>query len=619
MPGMRVTLVVGQHFVTTMTDAHGIVRWSHTPRPVFALAQWGDSYAFLSLLPQAPLPVTIVGVRTESAVVHAGGTVRIVGFARSRAGNTLRAASGSATVSIRSGAALLGERRVPLDAAGAFSASFALPASTAAGDYAALAQVDGGVGGATVHVDGNGGGVSLEVASRCGGACDPQADVPILVRSSRGNVAVHVTVVRSPHVYVGYAPETTPWATTVWLDQSVRTGSDGTAIVSIPHPSDELGSTYGVHVEAGGATADTRVVVPTSRAAIFVRVDRDEQTLETPIGFDVAASEIQTGKPLAGAAVTVRLVHGASVAQQQLTLDRDGRARGSFSSPQLGTNLVFASVEDSGRATDAEAVQVDARATDASTPDRSSGDVSVSLDKPAYRGGDDVAVTAQAPGASGDALLTLESALGTSAQVVPANGGRAAAHFKVGDWAGDVRVGSAFVSGGAIAWSTTTLELEAPGRPEAASLSIDPQAPLSPGQAAKVSLHGVSAGRGTLVVRISRGAPTGSAVFDSAPNLLAVGEATTQTSAPAAPTWHPWVDSTGDHPAVLGFVRRTNPPAPIVLAQAESETVSWSVARAGGATIGVAMPPQSGRYTLSVLDISDDGSVSAGSSEVEVR
>ena len=53
-------------------------------RPVFALAQWGNSYAFLSLLPQAPLPATIVGVRTDSAVVHAGDAVRVVGFARTR-------------------------------------------------------------------------------------------------------------------------------------------------------------------------------------------------------------------------------------------------------------------------------------------------------------------------------------------------------------------------------------------------------------------------------------------------------------------------------------------------------------------------------------------------------
>src|SRR6185312_319727 len=62
---MRVSFVVNNRFVTMYSDAHGIVRWSRSPRPVFALAQWGSSYAFLSLLPQAPLPSTIVGVRTD--------------------------------------------------------------------------------------------------------------------------------------------------------------------------------------------------------------------------------------------------------------------------------------------------------------------------------------------------------------------------------------------------------------------------------------------------------------------------------------------------------------------------------------------------------------------------
>ena len=72
---MRVQFVVNRSFVTAMTDADGIVRWNRSPRPVFALAQWGNSYAFLSLLPQPPLPATIVGVRTDSAVVHAGDVV----------------------------------------------------------------------------------------------------------------------------------------------------------------------------------------------------------------------------------------------------------------------------------------------------------------------------------------------------------------------------------------------------------------------------------------------------------------------------------------------------------------------------------------------------------------
>jgi len=203
--------------------------------------------------------------------------------------------------------------------------------------------------------------------------------------------------------------------------------------------------------------------------------------------------------------------------------------------------------------------------------------------------------------------------------VVPADGGRASAHFRAADAAGELRVGAAFVRDGTIEWASVPLDLAAPGRPQSASLDLDRDATFAPGAAAKISLRPPGRGAGTLVVRISRGQPSGGARFDSAPALLAVGAAATQTSASAAGTWHPWVDSAGDHAQVLGFVRRTQPPREISLAQAETPAVSWSVTRAGGGAFSVTMPERSGRYTVSVLQISDDGSVSAGSSDVVVR
>ena len=614
---MRVQFVVNGSFASELTDAHGIVRWTRVPRPVFALAQWGDSYAFLSPLPQAPLPSTIVGVRTDSAVVHAGETVRVVGFARSRDGGTLHASRGTATVSLRDGAKLVGEQKVSLDGAGAFTASFEVPQNAAAGDYAVLASAGGGVGGATVHVDANAGGLSLEVGAQCQGTCEADRDVPLLVRASRGGTVVHVTVVRSPHAYPGFAPDAPPWATTTWLDTSVRIGDDGTATVNVPHPNDELASTYGVRVESGGATADTRVVVPTARAAVRVQLDRSQQSLGTPVQFDVYAVEYATGKPLSGATATLQLVHGATVQQQQITLDENGHARGAFSSPQLGTNLVFASVDDGGRAMDAAQVEVQAQASTA-TLEGGSANVRISLDKALYRAGDDVAVDANAPGSTGDALITLESATGAAATVTGTNGGRAVAHFKAADATGELRVGAAFVADGAIEWSTQALGLEAPGRPSFVPLALT-RDDFAPGEAATLAFRGAPSGDGTFVVRISKGAPSGSALFESAPALLAIGVATTQTSAPASATWHPWVDSTGDHAQVLGFVRRTQPPSDASLAEAETQAVSWSVARASGGTIPVQMPAQSGRYTLSVLQISDDGSIGAGSSSIVIR
>ncbi len=612
---MRVQFVVNRSFVTGSTDNDGIVRWNRAARPVFALAQWGNSYAFLSLLPQAPLPATIVGVRTDSAVVHAGDAVRVIGFARTRVRGVWRASAGSAIVSLRSGAASIGERRVPLDDAGAFTTSFQVPETATAGEYTLLAQAAGGVGGATVDVDANAAGLSLSVGAACNGACDPQQDVPLLVHASRGGVTVRVTVVRSPHVYVGEAPENTPWATSEWFDGSVRTGDDGNATVSIPHPNDDLGSTYGVRVASDGATAVTRVSVPTAQAALRLTVDRAEQGLGAPIGFDVYADSLD-GKPLAGASVRATIAHGASVGQQQLTLDANGHARGSFSAPDLGTNFLFAYVDRGGRAWDAAQVRVDPQA--ASTTDGGSPNVRVTLDRTSYSSGEDVGVSANAPGSQGEALITIESAAGVEARVVRSSGGAAAARVRAIDAAGELRVGAAFVRDGSIEWTTVPLALSAAGRPRAAALTLGSDE-FAPGAAAKVGFDGGASGSGTFVVRISRGAPTGSALFTSAPALLAIGLTTTQNSAAGTATWHPWVNSTGEHAQVLGFVRRSEQPPELSLAQAETEAVSWSVDRTNAGALAIALPSRSGRYNLSVLDISDDGSVSAGSSTVVVR
>jgi hypothetical protein len=202
-------------------------------------------------------------------------------------------------------------------------------------------------------------------------------------------------------------------------------------------------------------------------------------------------------------------------------------------------------------------------------------------------------------------------------KVVKSNGGRAVAHLRAINAPGDLRVGAAFVHDGAIEWSTVPLVLAAPGRPRDAVIA--PQSSeFAPGESAKLRFDG-GAPAGTLVVRISRGAPSGSALFASAPSLLEIGVSTTQNSAAGTATWHPWVNSTGERAQVLGFVRHTEPPPELALAQAETEAVSWSVARTGDNGFAVVLPERSGRYNLSVLDIADDGSVSAGSSTVVVR
>jgi hypothetical protein len=615
LSGMRVQLLVSDRFVTEYTDGSGTVRWNRDERPIFALAQWGDNYAFVSLLPQAPLPSTIVGVRTASAVVHAGGVVRVVGFARTRAGSMLRPARGDATISMRNGATLIAEQRVPIDRAGAFSADLSVPANAIAGDDAILAQAAGGVGGASVHVDADAGDLTLDVASACGDACNPSDDVPVSIRSSRGNVDVRVTVIRSPHVYVGYVPAVTPWGTTAWLDERVTTGGDGRAEITIPHPTDSLGSTYGVRVESGGATADTRIVVPNAPVAVRLQLDREEQSLGAPIGFDVYAAEVQNGRPVSGS-VSVTLAHGPSVQQQMVTLDASGHARGTFSTPDLGTDLVIARLmAGNAAAEDAAQVQIVPQAS-FDTSQGNSADVSVTLDRSRYDPGDTIRVEASAPGASGDALLTFEGALGVQTVVVPVAGGRASATFRAVDAPGALQIGAIFIRDGTTLSTTVPLDVDGAGRAAIAALSLEP-AP-QPGADVALTLRGVRDGAGTVAIRLTQGDPSGSALFDSATDLLAPGLTTTQSSATEGTTWHPWVDSTGDHPLVLGFERRGEPPPNLTLAQSDSRAVSWSIARDDGGALHLQLPSAAGHYTLSVLEIGDDGRVIAASSTVDL-
>lgn len=616
LSGMRVLFLVGDHFVTEYTNDAGVVRWDAQPRPIFALAQWGTSYAFVSPLPEPPLPESVVGVRTDSAVVRAGSLLRVVGFARMRSGSALRPASGDADVSLRDGAVLLAERRVPVDRSGAFFADLDVPVDAAAGDDAVIAQVGDGVGSATERVDADANGLSLDVSSACGDGCDSRDEVPLIVRSSRPNVDVHVTVVRSPHLYVGYAASETPWGTTIWLDDRVTTGEDGRVEVRIPHPTDGLASTYGVRVQSGGATAGTRVTVPTAPFALRLHLDRATQSLGEPVRFDVYANEVRDAKPLPGARVDVTLTHGAFEQRESLVLDDAGHARGSFPSADLGTSLVVATLWDDGAdAEDAGQVQVVPQAS-LDVGESEGTDVTLTLDRERYRPGETVRVDASAPGSRGQALLTLESEHGIETQVVPVRGGTASGVLHAVDAFGALTVGAVFVRGGATIAATTPLEVDGAGRAALAGISID--GTVHPGADVALQLHDVYASPGTLVLRLSDGEPSGSALFDSAVEILSPDVNTTQTSAPEGVTWHPWVDSTGAHPLVLEFVRKTEPPQDLELAQSDSRDAFWSVEHVDGSTANVQLPALDGRYTLSVLDITDDGRVIAASSILDL-
>lgn len=615
---MRVSFIANSRFVDRTTDSTGIVRWNGSPRPVFALAQWGSSTAFLSFLPQAPLPRTIVGVKTDSAVAHAGGSVHVVGFARSRSGSRLRASGGSANVILRSNQGVVAQTNVRLDGAGAFTATLHIPQSGSSGDYTVLATVNGAAAATAVHVDANAAGLALATSVRCENTCDPSQDVPLVVHAMRDGVAaagvtVSAAIIRSPHVYLTDTAEE-PWGIAPWSSASVTTGSDGTATIAIPHPADGLASTYGVRVSSGGATADTRIVVPTSRVTVRVALDRTDIGSGTPASFDVYANQVAGGAPVQGT-VNVQLVHGSSVQEQTLTLDGRGHARGAFTSPQTGSNLIVASYEGED-AMDAAQIQVEPQTMETS----SSGNahLSIALDRARYTAGENARIEAALPGASGEALITLESAGGTDARVVSANGGHASTQMRVSDASGTLSAGAAFVRDGALQWDTVPLVLDAPGRPLTAPLTLDRGA-YGPGALATATIGDVRAGAGTLIVRVTKGAPTGSAQFSSAPELLAIGTTATQDTAVQGASWHPWVDSTGDHPAVQSFASRTAPPPDLTMTQADTQSVYWHVERQTGQSIQLQAPLTPGKYVLSLLKIGDDGRVTAASTDLVVQ
>ncbi len=618
---MRVQILADNRLATRYTDAHGIVRWGASPPAIFALAQWGSSYTFVPLLPQTPLPGAVIGVRADSAVVHAGDAVRVAGFVRVRArSGAYSAGNGSVKLSLRLDANEIARTTLKLDAAGAFDATLAIPSGAAAGDYAILAQADDEVGSATLHVDADAVGLVLTVAPHCARACDPNANVPLDIRALRdgkpaAGVNVAVSVVRSPHLFDAASGDA-PWGVSQWLDTIVQTDGDGRASVAIAQPTDGLSSTYGVSVSAGGATADTRFMVATSRAGISLTLDHTQIAPNAPLGFTVTGVDLQTGKPLSGQQVTVQLLQGdASPQAVTLTYDAAGRATGSFASVPLGTSTIVAQTTfDGASGSDAAEVQVGQQAAD--DGDDASSTVRVTSDRSRYRAGEAIAITGTDAGAQGDALITLDGAEGTQATVAAQRGGVASASFRARDDAGQILAGAAFVHRGTLEWNASPISVDAPGQAVIAQIVLD-KSSYAPGERATAHVGGE--GGATYVVRVSRGEPSGDALFSTLGDVLAVGVSSTQTSAPPATTWHPWVDASGSHAQVYGFESRGSAPPTVGLAQADSQPVSWSVLRSASGVIAVPSPEQPGSYTLSILRIFDDGRIAAASSNLTVR
>jgi hypothetical protein len=615
---MTVSFLVGLNLVTKHTDGDGLIVWRDRPRPTFALAEHDAGRAFVSLLPQAPLPASIVGLRLESAVVRAGATVRFVGFARKRTPLGYRREPGDARVTFVGNGATLSSTSVHLDQAGAFEGEIAVPAGLEAGDYAILAAAAGGVGGTTVSVDAAG---DVALAIRPGCPCDPDRDVSFAVLSRRDEVpvpgvTVRVRVIRTPHVVPPGAPEDAlRWGTTVVFDRVLRTHVD------LPPPTDGLDSTYGIRATARGASATSRIVVPNARLSLAVEPVAAGIDVGAPAAVDVRGFDPADGTPAAGLPVTVRLSHGASVQQTSAVLDAHGAAHVVFERANLGSNLALAEATvDGRRALDVAGIVVEPSALSGRIA--SSQDVvTVSTDKTRYRPGDPIAVRADAAGAAGQALITLDGARTYQARLVPVAHGEAQAGLNVGDPLGAFDAWAAFVRDGAIATGSTRIAIDGPGRERMTEIALDKPA-YAPADVLHVTIRdGGLAGPATIAIRIADGRESGPALFDDAPDVLRIGATSFQAPASDDPEWHAYVAPARSKASDIFAAERPRKVETEItsIGVAAPRTLLWRVERSSADGIDVPVPSERGHFVLSILKISDDGDVGAASASFNVQ
>ncbi|HXP94459.1 MAG TPA: MG2 domain-containing protein [Candidatus Binatia bacterium] len=626
LPGMRVTWLLGSKFVYGKTESDGMLRWNGAGRPTFALAEWGNSKTFVSLLPVAPVPQAIVGVRADRGAVRAGETINVVGFARKRTAQEYRAAGGDIVVSLAGNGRSLVTQTLRLDEAGAFSGTVEIPSDAPAGDYAILATAAGATGGSTIHVDA-GGDLRLTAAPGCSSPCPADAAIALAISARRGdqtapNVDVRVRVVRSPHAFPPGEPEEKPrWGTTRILEQSLRTDANGHATITIPAPTDGLNSTYGIEVAGGSTTQTTRLVATSARYAISVEPDDTSVDVGAPIGIEVIGFDPSDGGPAANQSVVVKLSHGENQTEQTVTLDPNGHGHAIFERPELGANLITASMNLDGKtALDASEVTVAPQAIRSSA---SGGprDLSVSVDRARYKPGEKITVTAQLPGAVGEALVTLDGARTYDAKVVPVRSGRAVASLDLESTTGDLKVGVVFVREGATIATSLPLSIDAPGHPRLTALAVE-RSTYAPGETARVTIRdGNQSGPATVAIRLADGRSTGPAGFLGAAGVLAVGASSTQTPSGDDAAWHAWVAPASSKAAdIFGFDRPSGGSSPEPsLAVSAPQPLFWKVQRMQGNVIEVPLPRTRGRYVLSVLKIADEGDVGAAAATIVVQ
>jgi hypothetical protein len=625
--GVNIALLVGRELLLRRTDERGVIVWNEHVHPTFALADHGAARAFVSLLPQAPLPRVIVGLRLESAAARAGENVHFIGFVRRRSAGAYRRADGDVRISLVGNGRAMVQTTVRLDEAGAFSGVFAVPATAESGEYAVLSSVVGGEGvaGTSLHVDA-GRSVTLMIhVDRLARMGEPVA-LKIIARGEQAFVPglpIAIRILRTPHVVPpGEADDTSRWGTTVVYEKTVRTDEHGTAHIVLLPPTDGLASSYGVRASARGATAVARVTVADSVTALAIEPDAENAAPGDALGFSVRGFDAVAGIPAMHLHVRVRLAHGPVSQERELVLDERGRGHVVFTNASLGTDLAFAQAQgrDGRTVLDITAVKVDSSNRDVGVAEHVSSS-HISLDRANYRVGDRITVTANFPGASGDALITLEGERVSQMRVAKVRDGKAVAVLKLIDVLGAVQVAVAVVRNGAVVVDSIVPTIDAPGHARDLRLHLE-RPNFSPGEQARLLLHedgGVE--KSTVLVRVADGRESEPAYLDDAPDLLAVGGTTTQNPASPASAWHTFVVPAGSSAADVYAAERPRMQRveDFTLGAAAPHTLWWHVQREENGRLTVPLPDERGRYLLSLLCIGDDGGVGASSISVNVQ
>ena len=623
---LRVLFLTDHTLVTRFTDARGLIHWDRPSRPSFVLAEWGQSRAFLSLLPQAPVPNAIAAIRVDRAVVRAGEDLNVVGYARRIRAGVYERSGGYADIRLFSGGRVLAQTRARLDDSGAFFGHIGVPSNLGGGMATVLATVAGASAGTSVTIESSGD-LGLTLKSPCLNGCIGVRSVPIEVIAQRqgkpvADVGVSVAVVRYPHVV---APNknldaSASWGATEVLHVHGRTDANGSFHVTVPEPGDGLPSTLGItaQTEGAAATAATRISVPNSRAALEIEPEREQLDVGRGIALNVHAFDAQTGAPLMGY-VHLRVSHGPNAGAQTVHLNERGFAHVVFSHPQLGSNLLVANyVGAAGDAYDANSVVVAPRAL---TEQQTAGATAeVRTDRTRYRMPATVTVDIDAPGAHGSALLSIDALTPAQQQVVTVQGGHVHGRLKLNDAEGDVRAAVAYVHDGVMVVGSTPLTIDGPGHQRQIDL-VPERLSAAGGTTVPVAVHdGNIAGSGTTVVRLTDGLPSNGALFDNAADVLASGGVTTLVSAGDDPPWHAWVTPrrsvASDFLADLGH-RPIEQQAPTL--DASSTRVLYWHAERNAPTIFVPLPHAPGHYILSILRMYQDGDVGGASTVLNVH